>query len=291
MNGIEGRMPRVNTLLSGRWCAMSCCEAPSTIPPASASGMLDRLANTAAAAAATMSNVNELESTTPNKGASRTPARPASRLDNSHENVETRVALMPLSSTMRWLSTTARIRSPIGVQRNRQVSRTTTATVATRVATPSALVDRLPRCKPCPIASVGGAVRVLPPKMTLIVSGIPTMRPIVVTSLASVDDVRSNRKMNLSSSEPERDRHHDDREQRSRDERPVVIVDQHVEDHRGRVGLRAEREVEHARRLERQDEADGNQPVDAPRGNAVEKLIEDVDQRTTCTSGGPGRRC
>ena len=185
---------------------------------------------------------------------------------------------MPFSSTSRWLSTTARIRSPIGVHRNRIVSASTMANVATQIATPSALSDRLPRWKPCPMASVGGPVRVFAPKITLIVSGIPTIRPMVVTSFGNVGDVRSNRKMNRSSSEAERDRHDDDRHERGRDERPVVIAHEHVEDDRGGVGLRAVREVEDAGRLERQHQPDRNQSVDAPRGYAVEKLVQDVDQ-------------
>ena len=129
MNGIDGRMLRARTLFSGRWCASSCCSAPRTMPPTSASGMLDSPANTAQADAATISSVKLFESTTLNSGASSTPAMPASTLDNSHENLETRSALMPFSSTRRWLSTTARIRRPMGVHRNRTVS---TITVAER---------------------------------------------------------------------------------------------------------------------------------------------------------------
>ena len=50
-----------------------------------------------------------------NSGARSTPARPANVLESIHENALTRSALMPASSVMRGLSTTARIWSPIVV--------------------------------------------------------------------------------------------------------------------------------------------------------------------------------
>ncbi len=94
--------------------------------------MLDSPANTAHADAATISSVKTFESTTLNSGASSTPAMPASTLDSSHENLDTRSALMPFSSTSRWLSTTARMRRPIGVHRNSTVSTITVPSVATQ---------------------------------------------------------------------------------------------------------------------------------------------------------------
>ena len=70
-----------------------------------------------------------------NSGASSTPARPAKRLDSIQANVLIRSALMPASSVIRGLSTTARIRRPSGDQRNRAVRPTTATTVTTIVAT------------------------------------------------------------------------------------------------------------------------------------------------------------
>ena len=80
--------------------------------------MLVRRPNAAAATAATMSVVKLLAATCANSGASSTPARPANRLDSIHENVLTRSALIPASSVMRGLSTTARICRPIADHRN-----------------------------------------------------------------------------------------------------------------------------------------------------------------------------
>ncbi len=70
----------------------------------------------AAAAIAAISRMVKLGAASwANSGASSTPARPANVLDNIHENALTRSALIPASSVMRGLSTTARIWSPIVV--------------------------------------------------------------------------------------------------------------------------------------------------------------------------------
>ena len=96
--------------------------------------MLVRRPNAAAATAATMSVVKLLAATCANSGASSTPARPANRLDSIHENVLTRSALIPASSVMRGLSTTARICRPIADHRNSATNPRTATTVKTSVA-------------------------------------------------------------------------------------------------------------------------------------------------------------
>ena len=52
-------------------------------------------------------------------GTSSTPASPANRLESIHEPEDTQSELMPFSSVMRGLCTTARMRSPMRVYRNR----------------------------------------------------------------------------------------------------------------------------------------------------------------------------
>ena len=75
--------------------------------------MLRSRPKAAAAIAATIRVVKLFDATCANSGASSTPARPANRLDSIHENVLTRSALIPASSVMRGLSTTARICRPM----------------------------------------------------------------------------------------------------------------------------------------------------------------------------------
>ncbi len=67
------------------------------------------------------------------RGAMSTPARPANREDSIHAEMEMRSAARPLSSVMRGLSTTARIRRPTIVKRNR-ATRPSIAAVATAMA-------------------------------------------------------------------------------------------------------------------------------------------------------------
>jgi hypothetical protein len=104
------------------------------MPPRSAIGMLVSRANAAAAIAATSRIVKYVDASCAKRGAIRTPARPATRLDSIQENELTRSALMPTSAVMRGLSTTARIFSPMLENRNRSVSTTTTINVAISVA-------------------------------------------------------------------------------------------------------------------------------------------------------------
>ncbi len=88
---------------------------PSARPPISASGRLERPANAAAAIAATISRKKFCAASCGKSGPSSTPAMPASMLESAQPIDETRSELMPASSVMRALSTTARIRSPMRV--------------------------------------------------------------------------------------------------------------------------------------------------------------------------------
>ena len=100
----------------------------------SASGRLDRPAKAAAAIATTMSRKKFCDDSCGNSGPSKRPATPARMLDSAHPTDDTRSALIPDSSVMRALSTTARMRRPIRVYRNISVRPTTSARVTTIVA-------------------------------------------------------------------------------------------------------------------------------------------------------------
>ena len=91
----------------------TCAPIPSARPPTSASGRLDRPANAAAAIATTMSRKKFCDDSCGNSGPSNRPAMPARMLDSAHPTDDTRSALIPDSSVMRALSTTARMRRPI----------------------------------------------------------------------------------------------------------------------------------------------------------------------------------
>ena len=69
------------------------------------------------------------------------PAMPANNDDNAHANADTRSAAMPLSSVMRALSTTARMRRPMALNRNSAPS-ASVAMVATPMATSSSRLNR-----------------------------------------------------------------------------------------------------------------------------------------------------
>ena len=71
-----------------------------------------------------------------NRGAISTPARPANSDDSAQAKADTRSAGMPLSSVIRGLSTTARIRRPIAVNLN-SAPRANVATTAMAIATSS----------------------------------------------------------------------------------------------------------------------------------------------------------
>jgi hypothetical protein len=71
-------------------------------------------------------------------------------------------------------------------------------------------------------------------------------------------------------------RHDQHREDERREQRPVVVGDGVVEDRRRHEGLGAERQVEHARRLVRQDEPDGDEREHAPERDPEDDVVEEV---------------
>ena len=80
-------------------------------------------------------------------GARSTPARPANRLDSAHADALVRSARTPASSDIRGLSTTARMRRPIAVERSRNARARTTTTVITVVESSSPLTAEPARWK------------------------------------------------------------------------------------------------------------------------------------------------
>ena len=75
-----------------------------------------------------------------NLGAMSTPAMPAKRLESTQANAATHSALMPLSSVMRGLSTTARIWRPMALNR-KSPARASMLATATPIATSSSRLN------------------------------------------------------------------------------------------------------------------------------------------------------
>ena len=107
-----------SSLQRGRNVLNSAMRTPSPRPPASAQGRLDSRPTAAAATATTTRLKKSPAASVLNRGAMSTPARPAKSDESAHAKAETRSAAMPFSSVIRGLSTTARIRRPIAVNRN-----------------------------------------------------------------------------------------------------------------------------------------------------------------------------
>ncbi len=107
---------------------------PISNPPASASGIERKRANTTAGV--------EMRTTVVNTGvlsvkigASRTPARPARKLPSIQDVAEVRSGSMPRSAARPRRSTTARIRSPSRVRRSSTHRPTAVTTAAAKTAT------------------------------------------------------------------------------------------------------------------------------------------------------------
>ncbi len=109
---------------------------PRPRPPAKARGRLTSDPTAAAAMATTTMLRKSPAASELKRGAIRTPASPANSDERAHADAETRLALMPLSSVILGLSTTARMRRPITVKRNR-ATRHKVARTATAMATSS----------------------------------------------------------------------------------------------------------------------------------------------------------
>jgi hypothetical protein len=115
----KGRSQPWSIVQRGRKVLNRAMEIPRPSPPRSALGRLVRRP-TAAAAMATMTRWKKSGAMSVLKrGAIRTPAMPANRLESAQAKAEIRSALMPFSSAMRGLSTTARRASPSELKRNR----------------------------------------------------------------------------------------------------------------------------------------------------------------------------
>ena len=182
------------------------------------------------AEAATISRMKTFESTTLNRGASSTPAMPASTLDSSQENLDTRSALMPFSSTSRWLSTTARMRRPMGVHRNSTVSTMTVPSVATQTWRHRPRSSRNCRCgnrhrRPGSAGRCGCRA----PEDGLDRLGNGDHQPDRRHELRQGPRVRSRRKMNWSSTRPSAIETTTTANSADGHERPVVVADQDVE--------------------------------------------------------------
>ena len=70
--------------------------------------------------------------------------------------------------------------------------------------------------------------------------------------------------------------HHDDCDERGRDDSPVLVRTQLVVDDGREKRLHPECEVEDARRLVCQDEPDGDEPVHAPERYALDQIAQRV---------------
>ena len=80
-----------------------------------------------------------------NRGAISTPARPANSDDRAQAKADTRSAATPLSSVIRGLSTTARIRRPMALKRKRANSPAVATTAMPMVTSSLRLNEYTPK--------------------------------------------------------------------------------------------------------------------------------------------------
>ena len=118
---------------------------PRLSPPTSARGRLTSFPTAAAATAITTSVKKSVELSELKRGAISTPAIPANVLDRAQANAEVRSALIPLSSVMRGLSTTARMARPSMVKRNSAPSSSVPASATAIMASSSRLNRYTPK--------------------------------------------------------------------------------------------------------------------------------------------------
>ena len=90
---------------------------PSDTPPTNARGRSTSRPSAAAVTATTTRLKKSGAASVLNRGAIKTPANPANRLDSAHANAATPSERTPASSVRRGLSTVARICSPSGLNR------------------------------------------------------------------------------------------------------------------------------------------------------------------------------
>ena len=127
------------SLHCGRNVLNSEMKIPRPRPPMSARGRLTRRPTAAAATATTTRPKKSGATRVLNRGAMSTPASPAKKLDSAQEKADTLLASTRLSSAMRGLSTTARMRSPSAVNLNRAASASMAATAMASWASSSRL--------------------------------------------------------------------------------------------------------------------------------------------------------
>ena len=127
------------SLHRGRNVEKMAMSTPSPSPPASARGRLVSWPTAAAAIATTTMLKNSPDEKELKRGAIRTPARPAKNDDSAQAKADTRSAEMPLSSVIRGLSTTARMRSPTADHLNSAPSESMARTAAVMATSSSRL--------------------------------------------------------------------------------------------------------------------------------------------------------
>ena len=171
---------------------------PSTTPAANVTGMLWRRPTTAAAMLKMTTRVKTVESSVWARVTRMTPARPATVLDSIHATALTRSESTPASSTMRGLSTTARICNPVAVYRKITPRTITTTTVRIAAMVKSHATKWVPMLKPAElIPNIGGMLDRdvtgtgwRPVNTILVISGSATNRPSTETSFTCQPDVR-----------------------------------------------------------------------------------------------------
>ncbi len=141
-----------------------------------------------------------------------TPASPASSDESIHDTALTRSESTPASSTMRGLSTTARIWRPIAVQRKIAPSPSTTRTVRIAAVVKSHATKWVPMWNPASlIPSIGGMLDrcvtgtgCWPVSKILVISGIAMKSPSTDTNFVCQPAVRMARNRMRSSAKPSR---------------------------------------------------------------------------------------
>ena len=117
---------------------------PRARPPSIALGRLTSRPIAAAVTPTTTRLKNSPAASALNRGAISTPAKPANSDDSAQAKAETRSEAMPLSSDMRGLSTTARIRSPTAENLNSAPSASTATTAIAMAAISLRLKEYMP---------------------------------------------------------------------------------------------------------------------------------------------------
>ncbi len=215
-----------------------------------------------------------------NSGAMSTPARLASTLDRIHENSDTRSASTPWSCSRRGLSTTARICSPSEPRRNRSDEADHDEARWHDQRGDLAGVEHEPPARG-PEEVVAALHRPERRRVHLALGADDQQHDLGQRhEQAERRDQLGQRRRGALVAVDQAVEHpgHGDAEHHHRHEHggqqvPLVLLAEHVE-HRGRcVRLCRERQVEHARRLVVERQADGEQREHAPEGDALDGVL------------------